>query len=469
MALVWFRRDLRLHDNPALTRALRESGVVLCAFCFESALLRGRHASGRRNAYLLACVSELGASIRDRGGQLAVRHGDAAVEIPRLAAEAGAAKVHWNRDHTAHARCRDERVAAALSASGVGVEASAGVTCVDPALVRNRAGEPYRLFTPFFRAWLEAPRRVVHRAPRQISAPAGIRAGRPPSGDAVGASTTAAAVARAAGPGERAARRLLSASLRRVDDYERVRDQLDLDATTRLSIPMHFGCLSPREIEARVARRSSPDAKAVRRQLAWRDFWLSVIDAWPGNREQEHDARFRGFRWRRDTRSLKAWKRGETGYPLVDAGMRQLEAEGWMHNRARMVVSSFLTKNLLIDWRLGEAHFMRLLLDGDEAQNNGNWQWAASVGVDAQPYFRIFNPVRQQGRFDPTADYVRRWVPELRAMGEDWIARPWLAPIGVQRDGGCVVGTDYPEPIVDLAASAESARRRLKAYAKRRE
>jgi deoxyribodipyrimidine photo-lyase len=246
-------------------------------------------------------------------------------------------------------------------------------------------------------------------------------------------------------------------AVERAGEYERVRDLPGLDRTTRLSPPLHFGTVSARELERLLLAKRSQGAAALRRQIAWRDFWLSVIGNFPGNRTREYDERFRGMRWDHDPDSLRAWKRGETGVPWVDAGMRQLEAEGWMHNRLRMAVASYLTKNLMIDWREGEAHFMRHLLDGDESQNNGNWQWSASVGADAQPYFRVFNPVRQQERFDADGSYVRRWVPELRELPDEHLAAPWEAPEGIQRAAGCVVGRDYPRPLVDLAESRREA------------
>jgi len=206
-----------------------------------------------------------------------------------------------------------------------------------------------------------------------------------------------------------------------------------------------------------LARTRSNGAKALRRQLAWRDFWLNVIGQRPANRHEEFDPRFRGMSWRDDAESLEAWKRGETGVPWIDAGMRQLLAEGWMHNRLRMATASYLTKNLLIDWRAGEAHFMHHLLDGDESQNNGNWQWAASVGADPQPWFRVFNPVRQQSRFDPDGIYARRWVAEIRELPDEHLAAPWRAPAAVQEAAGCVIGRDYPEPLVDLGESRREA------------
>ena len=273
----------------------------------------------------------------------------------------------------------------------------------------------------------------------------------------LGVHARAKRIADEAGPGEKAARKLMFAAVENCDDYERVRDLPGEDATAHLSAPLHFGTISPREVEELLIERGTEGAAAVRRQLAWRDFWLSVIRAFPENRTTEHDERFRGMKWREDPESLQAWKQGETGVPWIDAGMRQLRDQGWMHNRLRMAVASYLTKNLLIDWREGESHFMENLIDGDESQNNGNWQWAASTGADPQPYFRIFNPVLQQEKFGADGVYVRRWVPELTDLPDEYLAAPWEAPKEVQEEAGCVIGTDYPAPLVDLKESRAEA------------
>lgn len=431
--LIWFRRDLRMNDNPAL--AAGAEGPAICAFCFEPGLTGGRHASPNRNAYLLASLRELDANLRGAGSRLHVRRGDPAEEITRLAVEAGVRRVHVNRDHTAHARERDRRVEAALGSAGIELVAHTGITCAEPSRIETSSGGPFRVFTPFHRAWLDAPRRDLAPRPRRLRPPAGtsrIPVGRLPAAADVGVDAAAQRIAAAAGPGERAARRAIGRAVAAAAEYPEVRDLPGLDRTNRLSPALHFGTASARELESRLAAKRSDGAKALRRQLCWRDFWLNVIRSFPGNRESEYDRRFRGMRWRKDPEALSAWKEGATGEPWIDAGMRQLRAEGWMHNRVRMAVASYLTKNLLIDWREGEAHFMRHLLDGDEAQNNGNWQWAASVGADPQPWFRIFNPARQQQRFDPDGSYVRRWVPEAGSA-------------------------DYPEPLVDLSDSRNEA------------
>jgi deoxyribodipyrimidine photo-lyase len=249
----------------------------------------------------------------------------------------------------------------------------------------------------------------------------------------------------------------------RAEDYAEGRNAPGREGTSRLSAYLHFGCVSPRELEDSLG--SGEGAIAVQRQLCWRDFYAHVLLHFPANARREHQPRYRGqLHYSHAKRQFEAWCEGRTGYPLVDAGMRQLRREGWMHNRVRMVVASFLTKDLALDWRWGERWFMRLLIDGDEANNNGNWQWMASVGVDPQPpYKRIFNPTRQQARFDPDGVYVRRYIPELRDVPDRYLAEPWKMPRDVQRQAGCVIVTDYPEPIVDHRLARRQALERYAA------
>ncbi len=263
--------------------------------------------------------------------------------------------------------------------------------------------------------------------------------------------------------GERAGRDRLERFLEeRVRSYHSGSNDLAADTTSRLSAYLHLGCVSPREVEARLPRGEG--AEAFRRQLGWRDFYHHVLHHHPGNALQEFQERYRGtLDWEPGSAELVAWTEGRTGFPLVDAGMRQLRREGWMHNRARLVVGSFLTKDLGIDWRLGERWFMRMLIDGDEANNNGNWQWIASVGVDPQPAFRrIYNPARHMERFDPHGHYVRRYVPELRAVPDRYVREPWTMPEEVQQEVGCVIGADYPAPIVDHLAARRRALERYR-------
>jgi deoxyribodipyrimidine photo-lyase len=461
IAILWLRRDLRLHDHPALRAALDSADTVLPVFCFDDGLLRGRHASGPRTQFLLESLAELDAGLRDRGSRLLVRHGPPQRELPALAAQAGAEAVHLSADVGPFARRRQREVRQALG-SGVAFHVHPGVFAVDRLdVIRTQGGDPYTVFTPFHRNWAAQPRRDVLGAPRQIPAPPShVSAGALPTLADLGLEQECEAPAPGGeGAGRERLRRFLADAVR---GYEEGRDQLADDGVSRLSPYLHFGCLSPREVEHRLPAADGATAygaAAYRRQLCWRDFYAHVMGHHPANARSEFQDRYRGaIRWSRAQKRFEAWCQGRTGYPAVDAGMRQLRREGWMHNRARLLVGSFLTKDLGIDWRWGERWFMRLLLDGDEASNNGNWQWIASVGVDPQPAFRrIFNPARQQQRFDPAGAYVRRYVPELRDVPDAFLAEPWTMPQEVQERARCRIGRDYPAPIVDHAQARRDA------------
>lgn len=450
-AIVWFRRDLRVHDHPALRAALAGHDRVVPVFCFDDALLHGRHASGPRTQFLLECLADLDDSLRDRGSGLVIRHGPPERELASLALATGAAEIHFSADVTPFARRRGERLRAVLAESNVALRSHPGVNAIDQVgAPRTRSGKPYTVFTPFHRTWERESRREPLGVPRELPPlPARLAKGRIPSLHSLGLEQEVADPARG---GERRARHKLTHFLEHnVHSYGGSRDALARDSTSRLSPYLHFGCISAREVEARLPLGEGP--AAFRRQLCWRDFHHHVLLHFPHNARSEFQQRYRGkIAWSHAGRSFQSWCDGRTGHPLVDAGMRQLRREGWMHNRARLVVGSFLTKDLGIDWRWGERHFMRLLIDGDEANNNGNWQWIASVGTDPQPVFRrIYNPARQMETHDPDGSYVRLHVPELTPVPDEYIREPWTMPEELQREVGCVIGIDYPQPIVDHA------------------
>ncbi len=447
-AIVWFRRDLRVRDHPALRAALAAHEQVVPVFCLDDRLLHGRHESGPRTQFLLECLADLARSLAERGGGLVIRHGPPERELVAVAEAAGAAEVHFTADVTPFARRRGGLVAGALARAGVELRPHPGLGVIDDlGAHRTRAGSPYIMFSPYHRAWDRSPRREVRGAPRRVPALApGLDGGPIPTLSSLGLEQE---VSEPAPGGEAAALTRLRRFLERdVRAYARDRDLLADDACSRLSPYLHLGCLSPREVESRLA--SDEGSAAFRRQLCWRDFYHHLMLHFPGNATTEFQERYRGrIRWSRAERRFAAWCDGLTGYPLVDAGMRQLRREGWMHNRARLVVGSFLTKDLGIDWRWGERFFMRMLIDGDQASNNGNWQWIASVGTDPQPVARrIYSPTRQMETLDPEGGYVRRHVPELAAVPHDYIREPWTMPEHVQRAAGCVIGRDYPAPIV---------------------
>ena len=456
-AIVWFRRDLRVHDYPALCAALEQADEVIPFFCFDDRLLHGRHESGPRTQFLLECLADLREALRQRGSDLVIRHGPPERELARIAKEAGAGAVHITPDVSPFATRRDGRVRRVLADVGVELNAHPGLNAVDDVTaVCTDNGGPYTVFTPFHRKWMQEPRREPLKAPDGIPAfPSTLRAGALPALEDLGLTSD---LEQALPGGEQVGRERLSIFLEEVvHEDESSQDALARNKTSRLSSYLRFGCISPREIESRLPPGAS--AAEFRRQLAWRDFYYHVLHHFPRNAKSEFQERYRGrIRWSYARKRFDAWAEGRTGYPLVDAGMRQLQREGWMHNRARLVVGSFLTKDLGIDWRWGERWFMRWLLDGDEANNNGNWQWIASVGVDPQPaYRRIYNPARHMERYDPNGDYVRRYVLELREVPDEYLREPWTMPGELQEQAGCVIGEDYPEPIVDHAEARKQA------------
>ncbi len=411
-AVVWFRRDLRVHDHPPLVTALREHDKVVPVFVLDDRLLHGRFASANRTQYLLDCLKALDGELRDRGARLVVRRGRFEDEIAGVVAETGAECVYAAGDVSAYARGRDTRVAATVD-----LRLGPGNFIARLGDLATKGGTPFKVYSPFRRAWSEQPRRPVHPAPAEIPMPSRVRSDGIPSLEALGFDAAPELVDRPE-PGEAAALRALDRWAPRAAGYGDTRNTLS-EPTSRMSQYLHFGCLSPLRLERRTA-----DAAAYRGELAWRDFY-AYVQLFGGVERPEP-------RWDQDGELLAAWQEGRTGYPVVDAGMRQLVACGWLHNRARMIVASFLTKDLHIDWRAGEAFFMEHLIDGDVGSNNGGWQWIAGTGTDPQDYTRVFNPTLQQQRFDPDGAYVRRWVPEAGTA-------------------------DYPEPIVDHRRERERA------------
>jgi len=467
-ALLWYRRDLRLHDHPALTTALREYERVVPVFVLDDALLHGRFASTPRTHFMLGCLRALDEQLRARNSALVVRRGRPEQVLVQLAGDAGAEAALWTSDAAPYARARDRRVTDALRRGGVAARPHGGTYVVDVAKPRTQAGAPYHVFSPFFRTWRHLERRAVQPAPPALpglpanvipadlpASPAALGLERAPGGEPIVA------------PGEPTARQALERWLQQpIDAYAQRHDSLALVATSVLSPYLRWGCLSPREAEQRARERGGDGAAAWVRQLAFRDFYAHVLLMWPGNVRHEFQERLRTLRWDDARGRLEAWRRGETGYPVVDAAMRQLASDGWMPNRARLIVGSFLTKDLHLDWREGERWFERLLLDGEPAQNNGNWQWIASVGTDPAPaYRRMYNPTLQGRRFDPRGEYVRRWIPELRDLPDDSIHEPWTLSEAEQRAAGCRIGCDYPERVVDHARERERALERYRAAA----
>lgn len=454
-ALWWIRRDLRLSDNQALTAALRAAEQVVPIFVLDPRLWRSAAVGVRRLAFLLGGLRALDVELRTRGSYLVVRAGEPAPVLAALRAETGASAIYAEADISPYARRRDAAVTALLP-----LHLTAGVTVLPPEAVLKRDGTPYTIFTPFSRAWLALPLPTAAEllpAPEQLRTPAGLASvpwpDLPPPEPAFP-------------PGEKEARRRLDVfTTSAIYHYAARRDQLAQEATSRLSPYLRFGMLSARQavvaaLNARaIASTPAEVASAATwlNELLWREFYAHILYHFPQVRHESFRPALRGIPWENDAARFAAWCEGRTGYPIVDAGMRQLVTTGWLHNRARMIVASFLTKDLLIDWRWGERFFMQQLLDGDPAANNGGWQWAAGTGTDAAPYFRIFNPVLQGEKFDPAGDYIRRWVPELARVPARYRHRPWTMPEEVQQAAGCRLGQDYPVPLVDHAWARERA------------
>jgi deoxyribodipyrimidine photo-lyase len=453
---MWFRRDLRVDDHPALAAAASRGDVVALWVADPSLLGAAHHQAPMRLRFLRACLQELAAALGARGIHLVAREGDPAHVVPAVAREAGADRVHVTDDVTPYSRRRDQQVAAALELAGVEMRAIGGPWRVAPDDLAGSKGQGYLVFTPFFRAWDQVAVAPRIAPPDELSGPdlpsEGL--GALPDGDPP----------IPAGPD--AARARLEQFIRTgaVDRYADARDMPAEDGTSHLSADLRMGVLSPAQVGRAIggARGNADSRAAFWRQLAWRDFYAHHMARHPGVAAAALKPAFRGIQWDDDPVLLRAWREGRTGFPLCDAGMRQMRATGWMHNRARMVAASVLVKDLLIDWRRGEAEFMRRLVDGDPANNNGGWQWTAGTGTDAAPYFRVFNPVLQAKRFDPTGAYVRRWIPELAGVPDRFIHEPWTMDDDAQRAAGCVIGRDYPAPVVEHRLRRDEAIARYK-------
>ena len=463
-SLVWFRRDLRIDDHAALHHALLSSHRVYAVFVFDSELLAGLPPDDRRVRFIHACVQELDNRLRELGAYLIVKHGRAVHEIPRLAAELDAESVFVNHDYEPQAIARDRAVADALRAAGRSLQSFKDQVIFEKDELRTLAGGPFSVFTPYKNAWLKRLRAEPEallafetraHAAALAPAPARLRAEDAlPTLPQLGFAPPAQPVEHAGSAG---AAQVLAGFLERLGRYDRERDFPALDSTSRLSVHLRFGTLSVRQLVRTLAARAQ-DASAGGgdavwlSELIWREFYMMILWRHPRVVAQSFKVAFDALRWDDGEHShalFAAWCEGRTGYPLVDAAMAQLNRTGFMHNRLRMVSASFLTKDLGIDWRRGERYFALRLVDYELSSNNGGWQWAASTGCDAQPWFRIFNPVTQSRRFDPDGVFIRRWLPQLARLEGAAIHAPWLAKPAQLEEAGVVLGRDYPLPVVD--------------------
>jgi deoxyribodipyrimidine photo-lyase len=467
--LLLFRRDLRLADNAALMRAVAMARPVVPAFIW-SLEEEGAWSPGAASRWWLhQSLASLDADLRRIGSRLVLRSaGSCTAGAGDLATEAGADTVLFNRLYEPGTARRDAAMEGALRGRGLHAESFPGHLLREPTDVSNRQGRPFQVFTPFYNAayaaW--APEDSLP-APRALSAPR-----RWPRSEPLDALRLESSIDRAGGiraawaPGRSGATALLRAFIDApMREYPTRRDRPDLAGTSRLSPHLHFGEISPREVLSVVARAGAVQGRkgsiggseAYARQLAWREFGHHLLHHFPHTSDAPLRDEFRRFPWRRSAPDLRAWQKGMTGYPVVDAGMRELAATGWMHNRVRMIVASFLVKDLLLPWSDGARWFWDRLVDADLANNTLGWQWTAGCGADAAPYFRIFNPVLQGRKFDPDGSYVRRWIPELERMHSRWIHAPWEAPPLTLDDAGVRLGKDYPQRIVDHAAARARA------------
>nr|WP_298687111.1 deoxyribodipyrimidine photo-lyase [uncultured Dongia sp.] len=451
-ALVWLRRDLRLSDNPALTAAAASGRPVVAVFIDDATTLgaASRWWRGRSLAALSRDIARL-------GSRLILRQGNALDHLMGLAEEIGAKELHFNQRFEPHDLAEDARIMTELRGVGVAVHEHQGNRLHAPTALKTLKGDPFRVFTPFWRRLAESYRSPQrHAAPKSLAAPTAW----PHSADLAAFQITAPwteGMQMHWQPGEAGAAALMDQVKAKLPNYGEHRDRPDVGGTSRLSPHLAWGEISVHDIWRRLATHGNPAENGFLRELGWRDFNTHLLYHFPKLPTRNWNPRFDDFPFENSTEQLKAWQRGLTGYPIVDAGMRELWTTGWMHNRLRMIVASFLIKDLLIDWRKGEAWFWDTLVDADLAQNAGNWQWVAGSGADAAPYFRVFNPTTQSIKFDPDGAYIRRWVPELAKLPTPLIHAPSAAPATALAEAGIVLGRSYPTPLVDHAEARQRA------------
>ncbi|GIK41728.1 MAG: deoxyribodipyrimidine photo-lyase [Chloroflexota bacterium] len=458
----WIRRDLRLTDNQALHAALAHAEHVIPLFILDPILLASPYTGAKRLAFLFGGLRQLAADLDKRGSRLIVRYGRPQEQLAAVLAESSASAIFAEEDFSPYARRRDAAIAQQLP-----LRLAGGATVHRPGAVLKANGLPYTVFTPFSRAWKALPlprQQAVLAAPERISTP-DLASDPLPTEPGL-----PAAVPFPPGEAEAQRRLRLFACGPAIAGYAANRNRLDQDGTSQLSPYLRFGMLSARQMAARAVEAmdnaAGQGAETWLNELIWREFYVSILYHFPQVRGASFRPEYERIPWSNDEKAFTAWTEARTGYPVVDAAMRQLGESGWMHNRARMIVASFLVKDLLIDWRWGERWFMQHLLDGDPAANNGGWQWTAGTGTDAAPYFRVFNPVVQSQKFDPQGNYIRRWLPELAAVPDSYIHTPWEMPGQIQRQAGCRLGHDYPLPIIDHPWAKDRA---LAAYAQAKE
>jgi deoxyribodipyrimidine photo-lyase len=463
--VAWFRQDLRLADNPALDAAVQRGGTVIPVYIDSSEEEAPWAPGGAARWWLHQSLASLDASLRSRGSRLVLRQGPALAQLLALCRESGADAVYWNRRYEPAVSARDTLVKQGLRAAGLVAESRNGALLAEPWDISTQSGGPFQVFTPFWRRLLaQLHPAAALMAPLALPAPTAW-----PSSLALPALALLpdipwyAGMAQAWQPGEAGATQRLAEFLAgALPRYAEQRDWPGVAGTSRLSAHLHHGESSPRQVWHAVLRAAGSEVAATRSgkylaELVWREFSHHLLHHFPHTPTTPLRAQFARFDWRDDPQALRAWQRGRTGIPLVDAGMRELWATGWMHNRVRMIVASFLVKNLRLPWQAGARWFWDTLVDADLASNTQGWQWSAGCGADAAPYFRVFNPVTQGRRFDPQGQYLRRWLPELARLTDEQIHAPWEVDAAQLSAAGVVLGAHYPAPIVDLRASRAAA------------
>lgn len=463
--IVWLRRDLRVEDNAALHEACLQAQNVVPLFIFDPAILERPDTGAARVEFLIDALRVLDTSLQKRGGRLVIRRGRVPETLLSAVEEWNADGVFHQREYEPAGQARDAQVAALLRERGKEIETFPGLSVFEPDTLLSKEGRPYMVYGPYKRLWFSTPADQPLPAPRHVPVPGEVQGDALPSASDLKFRTAQKFEC----GGENAAQALLKEFLKaKIEEYDTQRDVLAVDGTSFLSRHLHLGTISARTVlhSVRQAGEDAPSGKtsAVHQkepghsgflsEIAWHDFYLQILHHFPHVAGSAFRPKYDVLAWENDETLFEAWKAGRTGYPLVDAAMRQLLETAWMHNRGRMIVASFLTKDLLIDWRWGEQWFMQQLVDGDQAANNGGWQWAAGTGTDAQPFFRIFNPISQGKKFDPDGAYIKRWVPELAKVPAKAIHSPWtLSPL--EREHlGCA---EYPAPIVDHSTQRRRA------------
>lgn len=459
-AIVWFRQDLRLEDNLAFIKACENSGTIVPVYIWAPDEELEWAPGGASRFWLHHSLLDLQHELKSYGLDLIIRQGASLENLQTLIEETKASSVFWNRRYEPAIIARDSKIKALLHDQGINVQSFNSNLLHEPWTIVNKQNKPFKVFSPFWRNCLSQV-----EPPKPLKCPKGPFKGvHGLKSDPVEALHLLPKIDWDKGmraswkPGSSKAKEALETFFTKIASYSVNRDYPDILGTSKLSPYLHFGEISPRTIwHETKARFSDTDSECFLRELGWREFAYHLLFHFPKTTKEPLDDKFADFPWVNNPDHLKAWQKGKTGYPIVDAGMRELWTTGWMHNRVRMIVGSFIVKDLLLPWQEGAKWFWDTLVDADLASNTLGWQWVGGCGADAAPYFRVFNPMTQGEKFDKEGNYIRKWIPELAHMPNEWIHKPWEAPVDVLRRSGVILGVDYPEPLVDHAKAREKA------------